>query len=245
MSQSGAAVCTGSEGGTLSDPEVRTLPDHDLCGAHEFYKLNCGQFERLIARSGQRCEICGRAGTAGPGHNKLHIDHDHSGKRWAVRGLLCTGCNSKLTVKIAENRPPWTVGYLANSWWIKECERLGVAVDIAPEPDFGTVIFDPFGFTWLRDGDGEWRPHGKGRPGISSASWQWIYDHRGPHNMVPVDLYAPEMPERIRSWDYLIWDAERAALQALLIKHETSGGLHRDKRRGHLLGVRDSSCHRQ
>lgn len=143
-----------------------TLPDHDRCTMHKKYKLGCAQFEQLISRSGQRCEICGDAGDSGR-TGKLHIDHDA----------------------------------------------------IAPEPDCGSVILDQYEATWMREGDGLWRPCGRKRPGISSADWQWLYRLRGPHNLAPVNLYAPPETRNGRGWDWLIERAERAALQALLSEH--------------------------
>jgi hypothetical protein len=192
-----------------------TLPDHDWCTIHKSHMLGCGQFEQLIARSGQRCEICTATGTSGRGAGKLHIDHDHTRPRWAVRGLLCHACNSALTVEVAETCAPWAAKYLGNSWWIKECERVGVSTEMGPEPDCGAVIRDQFEVVWLRSGDGKWRPRGHGRSGINSADWAWLHEHRGPHNMRPLDLYGSA--ERDRSpWEYLAWDAERAGLHALL-----------------------------
>lgn len=215
---------------------ARTQPDHDWCTTHKKYMLGCDQFERLIARSGQRCEMCGAPGTAGLSSGKLHIDHDHTRPNWAVRGLLCKVCNPVLTKLAAERRPPWAVEYLDNAWWLKECERVGAPTTIAPEPDCGSVIVDQYDATWLREGDGLWRPQGRNRPGISSADWPWLYRCRGPHNLVPVDLYAPPEDWHPLWWEHLTWEAERAALVALLNEPRVEKvPLHATRAYGYLL----------
>jgi hypothetical protein len=203
---------------------------------HRKYVLGCDQFEQLIARSGQQCEICGAAGKAGLSGEKLHIDHDHTRPNWAVRGLLCGACNSVLTKQVAERRPPWAADYLANSWWLKECERVGVPPDIAPEPDCGSLVVDQYGARWIREGDGLWRPTGKPRPGISSADWQWLYRLRGPHNIAPVDLWAVPDDQRQPNWDHLVWETERAALVGLLNASSTADvPLYETRAYGYLL----------
>lgn len=62
---------------------------------HKHYSLTCDDFEILLQRSGQSCEICKTPGV-NTGHKKLFIDHDPRQGLWAVRGLLCASCNSKL-----------------------------------------------------------------------------------------------------------------------------------------------------
>lgn len=187
--------------------------------------LGCSQFEQLLARSTQKCEICGAPGIAGPGRNKLHIDHDHTYPRWAVRGLLCHSCNSALSESAVKAGAPWAADYLANSWWVKECERLGVPMEMASEPDHGALIVDQFDVPWLREGDGLWRPRGRGRPGISSATWKWLYRMRGPQNMALIDPWTAS-----GNVAHLAWDAEWAALQALMIDADSEGSAVRTRR---------------
>ena len=179
-----------------------TLPDHDRCVIHRGHLLGCKQYEQMLTRSGQRCEICGRP-SAECVRGKLVIDH--YGPDWGVRGLLCDTCNKNLTTRARAAR--WAADYLANAWWVKECERLGVPLEITPEPGYGSAIRDQFDVLWMREGDGKWRPSGAGRPGISWASWEWLYDHRGPQNMALLDLDAD--PWRWR-------DVEKAALEGLV-----------------------------
>lgn len=51
------------------------------------YGLKPEDYRALLARTGNRCEICGTA----PRNRNLAIDHDH--KTGLVRGLLCVNCN--------------------------------------------------------------------------------------------------------------------------------------------------------
>jgi len=161
---------------------TKTLPDHRSCLTHRNYKLGCEQYERLLARSGGQCEICGRAGSENPG-GKLYIDH--FGPRWAVRGLLCVSCNSRLS----HNEPfPWCARYVADAWWMQECARVGVPAAIAPEPPIGSAVRDQWQALWVREPDGEWHPQGRWHPAIPHVSWQWLYDYRGPQNLVPFEF---------------------------------------------------------
>ena len=180
---------------------TRTLPDHDRCDTHRGYKLSCEQYESLIADSGQRCELCRKLSTE-TSYGKLYIDHE--GHDWAVRGLLCTGCNS--VIRTFKTFPPGTrkANYLLNAWWKRQCASAGLPTSKSPEPPTGSAIRDQFRIVWLHERDGKWRPHGQGKPGISWLSWEDIYRLRGPHNMAPFDLYGPESNEWLR------WAAERA-----------------------------------
>lgn len=165
---------------------VRTLPDHDQCDTHLGYKLSCEQYERLLARSGQLCEIC-RKSALRTHTGKLNIDH--SGPWWAVRGLLCTRCNTEL-----RNGARWLTGaaeYLAETWWLQECRRLGLPTAPGDEPAAGSAIRDQYGTVWIRYADGLWHPHG-GRTNGATASWKRLHQMRGPQNVVPFDLYSPE-----------------------------------------------------
>jgi hypothetical protein len=202
----------GRNGPVTSKFKGGTLPDHERCSVHRLHLLGCEQYERLLSRSGQQCEICRAPGTDST-RGKLRIDH--FGYAWAVRGLLCNTCNTRLTSDAARRHAPWAAGYLADSWWIAECRRLGVPVAEAPEPGHGSAIRDQWNVTWLREGDGKWRPHGSGKPGISSATWTWLYEHRGPQNLAPFDLHGPEA-RALPNHPYLVWESERAMTQGFL-----------------------------
>lgn len=186
-----------------------TLPDHGRCDTHRHYKLGCDQYERLLARCGQRCEIC-RASVAGTTAGKLFIDH--SGPKWAVRGLLCNGCNTRL-----RDGRGWFQGsaeYLSRTWWVQECARVGVPSAIAPEPPIGSAIRDQYVTIWVREADGNWHPSGPGSPGVSHWSWERIYEQRGPHNMAPFDVYGPEGNQSAR------WSVEQALKATVAIDRD-------------------------
>jgi hypothetical protein len=67
---------------------------HRTC-QHKKYRMLCDEFDRLISRSGGRCEICSVRGED-TAYGQLFIDHDASLGDWAVRGLLCGVCNSDI-----------------------------------------------------------------------------------------------------------------------------------------------------
>jgi hypothetical protein len=74
--------------------------------------MDCAEFDELIARAGDRCEIC-RARGPETAHRRLFIDHDERLGRWAVRGLLCGTCNSNIG---RGWQAPALSSYLANPW---------------------------------------------------------------------------------------------------------------------------------
>lgn len=78
------------------------------------YGLSEAQFEYLMQRSGNRCEVCGSppTETSGPGM-RLHIDHCHNTGR--VRGVICANCNRALgQVKDSAERLRALAHYLEN-----------------------------------------------------------------------------------------------------------------------------------
>ena len=64
------------------------------------YNLTLEQYDLMFEEQGGVCAICGKSQGIYHWKNgtpyRLCVDHDHSTGR--VRGLLCTGCNSKLGV---------------------------------------------------------------------------------------------------------------------------------------------------
>lgn len=81
------------------------------CG-HRKYRMSCEQIAELIAETDGRCQICGILERYMYG--VLHIDHDKALGYWAVRGLLCPSCNSRLDRGGIEG--PEVDRYLANPW---------------------------------------------------------------------------------------------------------------------------------
>lgn len=54
------------------------------------YGLTQQDYDDLLASQNGVCAICGKP----PGKRRLHIDHCHQTE--LIRGLLCTGCNTRL-----------------------------------------------------------------------------------------------------------------------------------------------------
>ncbi len=76
------------------------------CPSHRAYGLSCDQYDQLLARANDRCQIC-------ESDYALVIDHDHAVGAWAVRGILCAQCNATLY----RNRDDKAQDYLADPWY--------------------------------------------------------------------------------------------------------------------------------
>lgn len=94
------------------------------CGTHELYRMDCAEFEALRARAGGHCEACGMA-EEDAALGKLVIDHAHEYGLGAVRGLVCSRCNSLLSSAEYNMTPtqrghtPWLRRYMANAWFMQ------------------------------------------------------------------------------------------------------------------------------
>jgi hypothetical protein len=81
--------------------------------------------------------------------------------------------------------------YIARPWWRRECERLGLPADRAPEPDIGSAIRNQFGLIWIRihsEPGSNWempRQRGQHR---TPMKWNALYNDYGAHNLLPYDL---------------------------------------------------------
>ena len=62
------------------------------------YGLTLSEYDIMLKYQNNVCAICGGVDKSG---RRLSIDHDH--KTGQLRGLLCTACNTRLSV--LENRP--------------------------------------------------------------------------------------------------------------------------------------------
>ncbi len=60
-------------------------------GLRRKYGLSVQDWELLFESQGRRCACCR---TAGSGKQNWHVDHNH--KTGAVRGILCSHCNSMI-----------------------------------------------------------------------------------------------------------------------------------------------------
>lgn len=76
---------SGTIGVTKSHP---TLRDAYLLRT---YNITEAAYNKMLKMQGGKCAICGKPPKPGA---RLHVDHDHTEHR--VRGLLCTGCNTRL-----------------------------------------------------------------------------------------------------------------------------------------------------
>jgi hypothetical protein len=91
--------------------------------------MDCDEFEVLSARAAGHCEACGTPAEK-TGRGNLIIDHDHRYGWDAVRGLICSSCNSQLSV--LENYRSFKdlqadqrfEEYLSRAWFM-EVARLG------------------------------------------------------------------------------------------------------------------------
>lgn len=95
-----------------------TRIDHPgSCLRHKRYRLNCAEFLVLLADCGERCAICNITGAeARPPY--LVIDHDHHVGDWAIRGMICSGCNRRIRDK-GTPPPAEAAHYLANPWYLR------------------------------------------------------------------------------------------------------------------------------
>lgn len=152
---------------------VLTLPDHST-HRHKWYGLSCERYEGLLAECGQRCQTCGCPSEESARTGKLAIDHDHQVGNWAVRGLLCTRCNA--TLRQDRDVPEWAREYIADPWYIRMLNELGLPVD--PQEPEGKVR-DPIGNVWRCTPLG-WTD---GRRTRQYHSWGELLRRFGPHNL--------------------------------------------------------------
>jgi hypothetical protein len=91
---------------------------HATC-QHGRYRLTCDDFEDLWTHAEGCCEIC-RAPAAETPDGKLFIDHAQVYGFFAVRGLLCSKCNSLMGyVDRGEKEDRRVRKYLANAWFVR------------------------------------------------------------------------------------------------------------------------------
>lgn len=181
--------------GTLAIVD-RTLPAHEKCGTHRLYFLACSEYEEMLARCGQRCEICSMAGVDTP-TGKLFIDHDGQFGNWAVRGLLCHLCNNRLG-QSNEFRPEATA-YLANARFVRILAARGLKPEHPPEPPIGSRVRDGGCVTWTHERDGYWRPNGGG---LHRRWWRQVIADRAPYFDLELLHYGdPEVTMSLRVED--------------------------------------------
>lgn len=107
------------------------------CGTHRTYKMSCREFAALLARSAGHCEACGVPAEES-GLGQLIIDHDHRYGFDAVRGLICSSCNQRLSCMehsepIAERHYiPQFAEYIRKAWFV---QRSRLALWQEPDPE--------------------------------------------------------------------------------------------------------------
>lgn len=163
-----------------------TLPEHETHN-HCLYGMDCLQFEALLAACDQSCQSCGIA-SGSAGCRKLVIDHNHQVGDWAVRGMLCSRCNTG--IRYDQTTPEWALPYLDDPWWPRLLADLGVAVEMA-EPGEERVT-DFFGRLWFRRSNG-WSTGLCRRGSDGAVQWAQLLRKFGPHNLTPVPA-ASRMP---------------------------------------------------
>lgn len=155
-------------------------PANRVC-AHNTYRLDCDQYEMLRADAGDRCQLCRIRPEETP-QGFLVIDHDPNVGWWAVRGLLCSTCN---TTRV----PPEYVGdkelkgFLANPWYRR---AFGVGPELPPEPPQGTkATFRRR--VWIREADRWYSQNGHLEP--RNPSWKDLHYSYGAHNLTLAALH--------------------------------------------------------
>jgi hypothetical protein len=79
--------------------------------------MSCTEYAALLQRADSRCEIC-RIAAAETSHGYLVIDHDYAYgfDGGAVRGLLCSPCNTRIAYPTNTANREAAMRYLANPW---------------------------------------------------------------------------------------------------------------------------------
>lgn len=163
---------------------------HDTC-RHAAYAMSCEQFEGLLLEAGHRCQVCGLIDYANQ-RGKLFLDHNRRRGDWAVRGLLCSDCNTLLGMDNEVPRDERFRAYLDNAWYLRAIAAAGVSLDMA-EPATPVLAYGPAGGRWAlsrRDARG-WRiheglrwvgPHKNSKP----KTWRELLYKYGPYNLTPI-----------------------------------------------------------
>lgn len=156
---------------------------------HDAYLMSCDQYDELRAVADDRCQICGCDG-ASTNHGFLVIDHHAELGMWAVRGILCSDCNSHRLPKSDPASDRVVRRYLAGSWYLRALSEAGLTVTPGPEPPIGTVVQSPRR-KWVRKDTG-WEAMDR-YPG-REATWSRLHWRFGPHNLRQIKPLASPNP---------------------------------------------------
>lgn len=145
------------------------------CSTHRQYALSCQDFDELWDRAAGRCQICLTPPESTP-CRLLHIDHSSALGMWAVRGLLCSRCNTLLP----RLSGPAIDEYWRSSWYEGMLARYGLSADCV-EPSEGVAVQDPLGRVWQRQGDvwltSSWR-------NVRPRTWRELSRRYGPRHLL-------------------------------------------------------------
>ena len=155
----------------------RTLPAHETC-RHKSYRMTCDQYETLIAESEGECMACAKPVAQEP-LGKLVIDHDYAHGPWAVRGLICSACNSLFLRD--ETGPYWAQPYLTDPWFLRELARRGLSPELPAEPSRDSYIRDFDGHIWFFE-NSKWRWTWNRSPLLD---WPELFHRFGPTWLTP------------------------------------------------------------
>jgi hypothetical protein len=141
--------------------------------------LDCEDFDALVRDHDGRCAICKITGSE-TGHGFLVIDHDPLVGQWAVRGLLCSPCNGRISLNNAESERD--AAYLANPWYRPWLALLGIDSDALPSepPRTAHVRQDSHTWTWTSEG---WRCDSRRGPS-GTHDWDRLVRRYGPHRLL-------------------------------------------------------------
>jgi hypothetical protein len=155
--------------------------------SHRRYRLDCAGYDALFEHADGRCQICGITGLETK-HGFLVVDHDFLVGEWAVRGLLCSNCNSGLPRNMDR---PEVVKFLATPWYQRILDEHGLTAELPPEPPIGTIVQLPRR-VMRRTAECWMRTRGVSR--LPYRSWMDLHYRFGPMNIEIIQL-AKETPD--------------------------------------------------
>lgn len=155
----------------------RTLPAHETC-QHKNFRLTCQQYESLLAECRNECQACLIA-AAETSLGKLVMDHDYRYGPWALRGLICSQCNSLFGDGL--EGPYWALPYLTDPWFMRELARLGLSPEVPNEVSRDTYLRDFDDHVWFFE-DGHWRWTWNKSPLLT---WPELFYKFGPMALTP------------------------------------------------------------
>lgn len=152
-------------------------PERSRCG-HKVYGLSCQDYDRLVADAKGSCQICD-VKPEQTKHGFLVVDHDAKVGDWAVRGLLCSRCNTQLDSHVHVLDSKRVARYLSRPWYRARLEELGLPPKL-PEPPVGAAVKTRTDKTWLRTAEGWVRTNQHGRI-MWTTTWATLERKHGPY----------------------------------------------------------------